>query len=213
MGRRSSRLQEGVRQSQSDIAGGATQPICRADPQSQPAFRWGDGWNRPPSARLAPFPPAQRNVRSWNGVCGFCGAEGETRHYQLFLQAVGTLAEGQRREQQRADSKVSTVGYRHRTDIRPGTVPIPTKPPLVSEMIAPPCSEMMSPPGYGTVLAMAVVVSLAAVVKPLDGIWRGACSRRRGRDGGRCARAGRGWHRHRSDRRSPRATPRSAAGW
>lgn len=47
-------------------------------------------------------------------------------------------------------------------------VPIPMKPPLVSEMIAPPCSEMMSPPGDGAVLAMVVVVSFAFAVKPRD---------------------------------------------
>lgn len=92
-------------------------------------------------------------------------------------------------------------------------LPIPMKPPLVSEMIAPLCSEMMSPPGDRAVLATSVVVSFASAVKSLEGIWRGACCRRPGRGGGRCEQAGRGWRRHRWDRRSLRATPQPAVGW
>ena len=83
-------------------------------------------------------------------------------------------------------------------------VQLPTKPPLVS--------EMMSPPGYGVVLAMAVVVSFACFVKPRDGVWRSAGCRHRDRGGGRCGRADRGWRRHRWDCRSPHAMPRLAAG-
>ena len=49
-------------------------------------------------------------------------------------------------------------------------VPIPMKPPLVSEMIAPLRSEMMSPPGDRAVLATSVVISFVPVVKPLKGI-------------------------------------------
>lgn len=33
-------------------------------------------------------------------------------------------------------------------------VPIPTKPPLCSDLIAPPDSEMISPPGAGALLAV-----------------------------------------------------------
>jgi hypothetical protein len=87
-------------------------------------------------------------------------------------------------------------------------LPIPTKPPPVSEMIAPPDSEMMSPPGpprrgragYGCCCFVRVG-------------RRGACSRHPDRGDGRCGRAGRGWRQHRSDGRSPHAMPRSAAGW
>lgn len=43
------------------------------------------------------------------------------------------------------------------------------KPPLVSEMIAPLRSEMMSPPpGDRAVLATSVVISFVPVVKPLN---------------------------------------------
>lgn len=38
--------------------------------------------------------------------------------------------------------------------VRDDDMPIPTKPPLRSDLIAPPDSEMISPPGAGALLAV-----------------------------------------------------------
>ncbi len=56
-------------------------------------------------------------------------------------------------------------------------LPIPTKPPLCSDLIAPPDSEMIPPPGAGALLALFVVISFGAGVKPWGSAFD-ACFRR-----------------------------------
>jgi GMC oxidoreductase len=82
--------------------------------------------------------------------------------------------------------------------ITDASVPIPTKPPLCSDMIAPPDSEMISPPGARVLLALIVVISYASGVKLFAASFA-AGFRPSDRCDERCERGDPGWRRHKSD--------------
>lgn len=77
-------------------------------------------------------------------------------------------------------------------------LPIPTKPPLCSDMIAPPGSEMISPPGARALLALIVVILYVSCVKLFTSVFAAGFHPSDRRDE-HCERGGPGWRRHRLD--------------
>lgn len=76
---------------------------------------------------------------------------GATRYEQL---AAIKQHHGYRDFTRPARSMLSDWAEQEAVGLTDGRMPIPTKPPLCSDLIAPPDSEMISPPGAGALLAV-----------------------------------------------------------
>lgn len=142
-------------------------PLLQAAPGIRAVAIYGEMLRRHPELGTGIRRTLERRIRSWRAIHG---EEQEVIFRQLHepgrlglsdftdMGSLGVSIAGQPLDHLLYHFRLAWSGFEH-------SLPIPTKPPLCSDMIAPPDSEMISPPGAGALLAVIVVISSGIDVK------------------------------------------------